>query len=85
MNELTHIIVNFGRKCSEYGVSDIVISRILAKRNLKMSAVIRKVNDKLDNLCEALVFFLNSEITRDFLCNDSIHLKEEGTHISAGN
>ena len=59
VNELTHIIINFGRKCSEYGVS--YISGILAKRNLQTSAVIKKVNDKLDDLCEPFDFhFISS-------------------------
>ena len=55
------------------------------ERNLKISAIIVKVNNKLDDLCNSFSFpfIADAEITRDFLCNDSAHLKEEGTYILA--
>lgn len=57
------------------------------KINLKVSAAIRKANDKLDDLCKSFGFrfILNFEITGDLLCNDGFLLKEKGTYILASN
>ena len=51
VDELAGSIVYLGKKCSQSGVFDIVTSAILVKRYLKVNAIIRKVNNKLDDLC----------------------------------
>ena len=77
--ELARSIVNLGEKCSESRVSDIVVAGNLAKKNLKVGAVIRKVKGALDDLCKSVHFrfMSNSEITRDFLYNEGVCLTEE--------
>ena len=52
-----------------------------------MSAVIRRVNEKLQDLCRkyGFHFISNDNIGREFLCDDGIHLLDDGTYIFAGN
>ena len=52
-----------------------------------MNVVIRRINEKLEELCKIYGFYFisNDEICRDFLCDDGVHLLEEGTEILAGN
>ena len=68
-------------------VSDIVVSGVLVKKNIRLSAIIRQLNDKVSDLCKECGFHFISDdkITREFLCDDGIHLNDEGTNVLAGN
>ena len=52
-----------------------------------MSAIIRRVNEKLQDLCGkyGFHFITNDIIGRKFLSDDGIHLSEDGTDIFASN
>ena len=80
-------IIKIALLCKEYGVSEVVVSSILPKRNIKLSKLIRQVNDILYDLCKMnnIYFLSNSNISRNFICDDGVHLNEKGTHILASN
>ena len=46
VDELGRSKVNLCKKCSESGVSNIVVFKILAKKSFKACAIIRKVNGR---------------------------------------
>ena len=80
-------IIKIALLCKEYGVSEVVVSSILPKRNIKLSNLIRKVNDILYYLCKInnVYFLSNGNICRNFICDDGAHLNQKGTHILASN
>ena len=55
-------------------------------RNIRLNSVIRKINDELQELCKKYNFnyISNDEIGRRFLCNDGVHLSDNGMDILAG-
>ena len=68
--------------CKEYGVSEVVIFLISPKRNIKLSKLIRQVNDILYDLCKINVYFLlNDNISRNFICDNGMHLNQKGTNL----
>ena len=79
-------IINIGKKCANFG-SEVFISSILIKRNIRLNPVIRKKNDELQELCKKYTFYYisNDEIGRSFLCDDGVHLSDKGMDILAGN
>ena len=85
-NKIADDIINIGIKCASFN-SEVLISSILVKRNYRVSAIIRRVNDKLQELCQLhnFTYISNDEITREFLCEDGVHLIEDGVEILAGN
>ena len=86
VDEISENIVNVGKKCASFN-STVFISSILVKKNYRVSAVIRRVNEKLQDLCKkySFHFISNDNIGREFLCDDGIHLLNDGTYIFAGN
>ena len=60
------------------------ISSILVKKNYRVRAVIRRVNEKLQDLCRkyGFHFISNDNIGREFLCDDGIHFLDDGTLFS---
>ena len=79
-------IANVGKKCASFN-STVFISSILVKKNVRVSAVIRRVNEKLQDLCGkyGFHFISNDNIGRKFLSDDGIHLSEDGTDTFASN
>ena len=59
------------------------ISSILVKRNANLTAIVRRVNDMLRDLCEknSFSFTCNDVIITDHLWKDGVHLQDMGTHI----
>ena len=45
------IIIDVGKKCKSYGVNNIAISSILARKKHEVNEVIKKVNNLLKTLC----------------------------------
>ena len=86
VDEISVNIVNVGKKCASFN-STVFISSILVKKNYRVSAVIRRVNEKLQDLCRkyGFHFISNDNVGREFLCDDGIHLLDDGTYIFAGN
>ena len=80
-------VINVGTICKNNGVNDVVISSILVKRNIRVTKIIRQVNDHLKDLCIANNYHYidNDNISYDHLWKDGIHLKDDGTRILAGN
>ena len=74
--ELANNIINIGLNCKNHGVSKVFISSILVMKNPKLNPVIRRVNDKLRELCEinGFIFINNGMITTDHLWRDGIHM-----------
>ena len=87
VKDIAENIIKIPLLCKEYGVSEVVVSSILPKRNIKLSKLIRQVNDILYDLCKMnnIYFLSNSNISRNFICDDGVHLNEKGTHILASN
>ena len=85
-NKIADDITNIGIKCASFDC-EVFISSILVKRNYRVSAIIRRVNDKLQELCQQhnFTYISNDEITREFLGEDGVHLLEDGVEILAGN
>ena len=79
-------IINVGKKCANFD-SEVFISSILIKRNIRLNSVIRKTNDELQELCKKCNFYYisNDEIGRSFLCDDGVHLSDKDMDILAGN
>ena len=79
-------IVEIGKKYVEYGVKHVVIS-IFVKESIRLSSLIRRINDALCELCSTnnFHFISNDIIFRKHLCGDGVHLREIGTDIFAGN
>ena len=63
------------------------ISLILIKRNIRLNSVVREINDELQELCKKnnLNYISNDEIGTSFLCDDGVHLSDNGMDILAGN
>ena len=76
-----------GRNCVEYSVEHVVISSIFVKESIRLSSLIRRINDVLCELCSTnnFHFISNDIIFRKHLCGDGVHLREIGTDIFAGN
>ena len=55
VDEISENIVNVGKKCASFN-STVFISSILVKKNYRVSAVIRRVNEKLQDLCRKYGF-----------------------------
>ena len=60
------------------------ISSILVKKNYRVRVVIRRVNEKLQDLCRkyGFHFISNDNIGREFLCDDGIPFLDDGTLFS---
>ena len=54
--------------CRDFGVLNVVISEVLPKKNIAVTATIRKVNDRMRELCKnnKFHFISHQHITRDF-------------------
>ena len=78
-------IINIGKKCANFG-SEVFISSILIKRNIRVNSFVRKINDELQELCKKynFNFISNNEIGRSFLCDDGVHLSDNDMDILAG-
>ena len=57
------------------------------KKSIRLSSLIRKVNDELRVLCSInkFHFISNDNISREYLWRDGVHLPEAGVDILAGN
>ena len=86
VDEISENIANVGKKYASFN-STVFISSILVKKNVRVSAIIRRVNEKLQDLCGkyGFHFISNDNIGRKFLRDDGIHLSEDGTDIFASN
>ena len=79
--------VEIGKKCVEYGVGHVVISSIFVKESIRLSSLIRRINDAFCELCSTnnFHFISNDIIFRKHLCGDGVHLREIGTDTFASN
>ena len=82
VDDISENIANVGKKCASFS-STVFISSILVKKNVRVSAVIRRVNETLQDLCGkyGFHFISNDNIGRKFLSDDGIHLSEDGTDM----
>ena len=87
VDDIAKNIIKVALLRKEYGVNEIAVSSILPKDNIKLSKLIRQVNDRLYDLCsESNVYFLtNDNINRSFICDDGVHPNQKGIHILPSN
>ena len=80
-------IIDIGKKCMNYGTKKVFISSILIKKQSSLTKIINQVNDILKDLCliNSFIFIDNSEIKRDMLWKDGIHLNDQGIYMFASN
>ena len=73
--------------CCDFGLPDFGLSEVLPKKNIAVTAITRKVNDRVRELCKnnKFHFISHQHITRDFLYHDGVHLTDPGTEILADN
>ena len=67
VDEISENIANVGKKCASFN-STVFISSILVKKNVRVSVIIRRVNEKLQDLCGkyGFHFISNDNIGRSF-------------------
>ena len=80
-------IVEIGKKYVEYGVEHVFISSIFVKESIRLSSLIRRINDILCELGSTnnFHFISNDIIFRKHLCGDGVHLREIGADVFVGN
>ena len=83
---LAENVIKIAKKCIDYGVEKVVFSPVFVKESIRLSFLIRKVNDELRILCfiNKFHFISNDNITRKYLCGNGSHLTEAGVNILAG-
>ena len=61
-------ITQIGRKSVNFGVQHVLTSSVFIKESLKLSSIIRKINDELRFLCslQNVHFVLKENITRNY-------------------
>ena len=80
--DIARSIINIGLVCKNHCVNEVFISSVLVKKNLNLTAMVRRVNDMLRDLREKNGFsFICNVITTNYLWNDRVHLQDMGTHI----
>ena len=84
VEDLAQRIIDAGKKCKSYGVTNIAMLSILVRKNHEVNEVIKKVNNLLKTLCleQGFTFICNSAIAREMLWRDGLHLTNEGTNLS---
>ena len=60
---LVESIIKIGNKCIDYGVEEVVISSIFVTESIRLTSLIRKVNDELGVLCSIITSILFQMIT----------------------
>ena len=60
---LVESIIKIGNKCIDYGVEEVVISSIFVTESIRLTSLIRKVNDELGVLCSIITSILFQVIT----------------------
>ena len=73
--------------CRDFGVPNVVILEVLPKRSIVVTVIIRKVNDRVRELCKnnKFHFISHQHINRDFLYHNGVPLTNPGTDILADN
>ena len=61
VKDIVNRIINIGKKCLSYGVKQVIISSIFIKKQLKLTRIIRQVNDFLLDECKKISS--NSSVT----------------------
>ena len=87
IKDISNQLIDIGKKCKSYGGKEVIFSSILVKKQVKLTQIIRQVNDYLRDECErnSFCFVNNDNITREYLWKDGTHLNNDGTRIFAGN
>ena len=85
VNELAGKIICLTMICRDFGVRDVVISEVLPKGSIAVTAIIRNVDDPVREFCKnnKFHFISHQHITRDFLYHSGVHLTDPGTEILA--
>ena len=81
--DIARTIINIRLDCKNNGVNEVLISSILVKKNPNLTAIVRRANYMLSDLCEknSFSFTCNDVITTKYLWKDGVHLQDMGTDI----
>ena len=80
-------IIDVGKTCNKYGVSDVFIPSLVSNRNYRKQALINELNARLKVMCEnvGFVFITHDQIRREHLWKDGMHFQESGKILLANN
>ena len=80
-------IISIGSYCRDKSVNETIISGLICRKGQYHNSRVLKVNDYLQKFCFQNKFYFidNSEIKRDHLFRDGLHLLESGKVILANN
>ena len=80
-------IIGIGKRCFLYGVKEVMISSIFIKIQVKLTRIVREVNDHLRNECRSnkFHFISNDNVTNKCLWKDGFRLNNEGTYMFTSN
>ena len=81
-------IIEGGLICRRYGVTNIMISRVLPRVNFYFQLYRKQLNDMLRDLCEThgFIFIENRNIIlKDHLVKDGVHLNYVGSDLLFNN
>ena len=87
VQDMSNKLIEIGKKCKSFGVKEVIFSSILVKRQIKLTRLIRQVNDCLRMDCEknGFHFVSNDNVSREHLWKDGVHLSDDGTYLFASN
>ena len=74
-------IIETGQICRTYGCKDILISSVMTRKTPYVARRALELNNILKGLCDAynFIFINNSNIQREDIASDGVHLNENGT------
>ena len=80
-------IMKIAKTANENGVGQIFISSITARHDQRLQNRANEVNSILKELCSSnsTIFIDNGDINNEHVCNDGVHLSENGLEILATN
>ena len=80
-------IMKIAKTANENGVGQIFISSITARHDQRLQNRANEVNSTLKELCSRnnIIFIDNGDINNEHVCNDGVHLSENGLEILATN
>ena len=85
--EIAEWIVKIGRQCRERNVNYVFISSVICRTQNRLNRKVQAVNNILQQICKlnGLGFINNSNIVLEHICEDGLHLNDNGKALLANN